>query len=295
MTTSRKVIVGQTINLDIKVYNALNQLVDSDSTPYVEVKDASANVYRASSPSGVVRLDTGRYRIAFTVPASAESGIWSDTWRTMVDGNLITDTFNFIVLTSSASMDVDGRQIGDDPEVSFSQDEIYGINILMEQLRCRLKDRKSIKSVSKDGYGANVLVECPIFSDEELLCFIKASLSEFNQVPHFTSFTFADPMIYERYAHVITEGAFILAMAAQMLVEAGREYTLSDNGISNQPPPLSTAMNNNLSAFLSRHTDMLKFIKCSLKPAPMGTGTFRVLAVSPAFLRLRHLRQRQII
>jgi len=295
MSTSRKVILGNTINLDIKVLDALGNLVDADSTPQVEIKNGDGTIVRPLSPSGVVRLDTGKYRLAYTVSASEESGIWADRWRTVVDGQLTEDTFNFIVLSSSASLDVDGQQIGDAPIVEYTQDEICCINILLDLLRCRLKDRKGIKATVKDEYGADTLVDCPVFSDEELLCFLRASLSEFNQVPHFTSFGFAAPLICDRFAHVIVEGAFILAMAAQTLIEAGREFTVTDNGITFQPPPMTQVLNNNLSAFLQRHTDMLKFIKANLKPAPRGVGTFRVLAVSPAYLRLRHLRQRQIV
>jgi len=94
---------------------------------------------------------------------------------------------------------------------------------------------------------------------------------------------------------VIVEGAFILASAAKMLVEAGREFTLNDNGITLQPPQLSSVLNNELSAFLGPHIERLKQIKWSMKPAPVGIGTYRVLAVSPNFMRLRHLRQRRIV
>jgi len=293
MSTSRRVIVGQTINLDIKVFNALGDLVDADSTPSVEIKDGDGLIIRPSSPSGVVRLGTGLYRLTYTVSSSATSGIWVDTWRVAVDGNLVTDAFNFIVLTASASIDVSGSQIGDAPAQEFSQDEICGINVLMEQLRCRLKN--NAKAEVLDAYGIPTLEDCPIFTNDELLCFLQNSLSEFNQTPHFTAFTFAEQIIWERNSHILVEGAFILAAAAQMLIEAGREFTISDNGITMQPPPLSTTLNNALSAFVTRHTEMLKFIKANMKPAPRGVGTFRVLAVSPAFLRLRHLRQRQIV
>jgi len=120
-------------------------------------------------------------------------------------------------------------------------------------------------------------------------------LSEFNQTPHFTDFTFAEPAIYERYGYVIVEGATILAWAAQMVIEAGRELSITDNGITLQPPPLSNTLNNELSQFLTRHTEMLKHIKNNIKPRPLGFGGFRVLAVSPNYMRLRHLRQRIII
>jgi hypothetical protein len=102
-------------------------------------------------------------------------------------------------------------------------------------------------------------------------------------------------VIYKRFGHIIVEGAFILATAAQMLIEAGREFTITDNGVSMNPPPLSATLNNELGHFVQRHTEMLKYIKNSIKPHPTGFGGFRVLAISPNYLRLRHLRQRRII
>jgi hypothetical protein len=61
-------------------------------------------------------------------------------------------------------------------------------------------------------------------------------------------------VIYSRYGHIIVEGAFILATAAQMLIEAGREFTITDNGISMNPPPLSATLNNELSLFVQTKT-----------------------------------------
>jgi hypothetical protein len=163
----------------------------------------------------------------------------------------------------------------------------------MEILKARLKNNNSAETT--DAFGNKTFTDCLIFTDDELLQFLVASLSEFNQTPHRTAFAFSDQIIYETHAHVITEGAYILAVAGQMLIEAGREFTITDNGISMQPPPLSSTLNNQLSTFITRHTDMLKYIKTSMKPAPKGVGTFRVLAVAPAYLRLRHLRQRKIV
>jgi hypothetical protein len=292
---SRTVIVGHTINLDIRVLNALGQAVDADSTPMTQIKDGDGNIVRPLSASGVLRLDTGIYRLSYAVSAGANTGIWTDTWRAVVDGFTTDNNLTFIVLSASASIDVDGCQIGADPDITYTQAEICGINVLMQQLRCRLRDTKDIMKEAQDEYGNIVLENCPIWSDDTLLCFLRNSLSEFNQIPHFTNFSFADQVIWDRNAHVVVEGAYILALGAGMLVEAGREFTLTDAGITMQPPPLSTVMNNQFGALLSAHAERLKFIKCSMKPAPLGVGTFRVLAVSPAYLRLRHLRERQII
>jgi len=290
---TRTVILGHSINLEIKVLNALGQQTDADSTPWVEIKDANGNTIRSLSPSGVVRVDTGMYRFTYAPPVTSRSGIWTDHWRAVVDGFVTDASLQFIVLSTNASIDVAGLQIGDAPCVVWTQAEIEGINILLAQLKCRLKNNG--KAETLDEYGQKTYVDCPIFTDDELLCFLNGSLSEFNQVPHWTAFGYDSSIIYERNAHVVVEGAYIIALGAQMLIEAGREFTVSDNGITMQPPPLSTTLNNQFGALLTAHTERLKFIKCSMKPSPTGIGTFRCLAVSPAYMRLRHLRQRQII
>jgi hypothetical protein len=290
---TRTVIIGHSINLEIKVLNALGQPTDADSTPWVEIKDANGQTVRTLSPSGVIRLDTGVYQFTYAPPANAKTGIWTDHWRAVVDGFTTDSSLQFIVLSTNASIDVAGLQIGEAPCKVWSQAEIAGINVLLAQLKCRL--RNNAKAETLDEYGQKTYVDCPIFTDDELLCFLNGSLSEFNQTPHWTAFSYDSPIIYERNAHVVVEGAYIIALGAQMLVEAGREFTVTDNGITMQPPPLSTTLNNQFGALLTAHTERLKFIKCSMKPSPVGVGTFRVTAISPAFLRLRHLRQRQII
>jgi hypothetical protein len=191
------------------------------------------------------------------------------------------------------SDDPDGDQIGDAARVTYTADEIAGINILLAQLKARLKNNIEVETT--DAFGNVTYTECSVFTDDELTWFLRCSLSEFNQTPHFTDFTFDMEVIYDRFAYIITEGAFILGAAAQMLIEAGREFQITDNGITMNPPPLSTVLNNELSQFVSRHTDMLHKIKWSIKPTPVGFGGFRVLAVSPNFMRLRHLRQRRIV
>lgn len=290
---TRTVILGHSINLEIKVLNAIGQQTDADSAPWVEIKDANGNTIRPLSPSGVVRVDTGMYRFTYTPPVTARSGIWTDHWRAVVDGFTTDATLQFIVLSTNASIDVAGLQIGDIPCKVWTQAEIAGINVLLAQLKCRLKNNAKARTL--DAYGQETYVDCPIFTDDELLCFLNGSLSEFNQTPHWTCFSYDSPIIYERNAHVVVEGAHIIALGAQMLVEAGREFTVTDNGITMQPPPLSTTINTQFGALLTAHTERLKFIKISMKPAPTGFGTFRVLASHPAFTRLRHLRERQII
>jgi hypothetical protein len=289
---TRTTILGMPLNLDIRIADALGNLVDPDAIPQVEIKDNHNAVIRAFSVSGVSKLGVGLYRLTYTPPTSLDAGLWSDNWNALISGQLTTANLIFTVLDGS-SIEVAGAAIGDAPCVSYTQAEITGINILLAQLKCRLKNNAMAQTL--DAYGQKSFVDCPIFTDDELLCFLNGSLSEFNQTPHFTGFGYDSPIIYERNAHVIVEGAHIIAIGAQMLIEAGREFTVTDNGITMQPPPLSTTLNTQFGALLTAHTERLKFIKCSMKPSPTGIGTFRVLAISPAFMRLRHLRQRQII
>jgi len=293
VTTCRQVIKGQTVVLEIDLRDATGQVADADSSPEVEIIDSQGNVVRSLSSAYVSRIDSGRYRTTFMVPQNSSTGIWVDHWRATLNGFTTEARLNFIVLERDADIGVAGDKIGDPCRIVLSDEEIQGINCLLTCLKARLKNNLEVESL--DAYGNTTFVDCFVFTDEELVYFLKCSLSEFNQTPHFTDFTFDMEVIYKRFAHIIVEGAFILATAAQMLIEAGREFTLTDNGVSMNPPPLSATLNNELSHFVQRHTDMLKYIKNSIKPIPTGFGGFRVLAVSPNYMRLRHLRQRRII
>ena len=137
--------------------------------------------------------------------------------------------------------------------------------------------------------------DCAVFSNDELVAFLVSSLSEFNQFPHFTQFKFTDPQITGIFTDIILQGAQLLAYSAQAIIERGREFNFTDNGITFQMPAISEILNNQYTTQLADYKEKLKAIKYSLKPAPLGLGSFRVLSVSPAYLRLRHLRSRQLI
>lgn len=293
VTTCRQVIVGQTVVLEIDLRDATGQVADADSSPEVEIIDSQGNVARAMSTSYVSRIDTGRYRTTYTVPANGPTGVWVDHWRATLNGFSTEARLSFIALERDADIGIAGDKIGDPCRITLSDAEIRGVNCLLTCLKARLKNNLEVETL--DAYGNTTFTNCFVFTDDELVYFLRCSLSEFNQTPHFTDFTFDMEVIYKRFGHIIVEGAFILATAAQMLIEAGREFTITDNGISMNPPPLSATLNNELGHFVQRHTEMLKYIKNSIKPHPTGFGGFRVLAISPNYLRLRHLRQRRII
>lgn len=291
---TRSGLIGQLVNLDITIANSLGQPTDADALPSVQIVDSASATKRVYSASGVLHMDTGKYRLPYSIPSTGPTGTWADSWRSLVNGTAVTGSFTFSVLNATLSMTEDpGPEVGDAVVEDWDDAEIDGINILMKMLKARLKNNNQAET--KDAFGNITYTDCYVFTDAELEQFIKASLSEFNQTPHRTDFHFSDLMIYDTHAYIIVEGAYILAVASQMLIEAGREFTVTDNGITMQPPPLSSTLNNQLSTFITRHTDMLKYIKTSMKPAPRGIGSYRVLAVAPAYLRLRHLRERKIV
>jgi hypothetical protein len=192
--------------------------------------------------------------------------------------------------------------LGDDVDFDFSEAELTGINILLKLLKCKLRSegqkpsRDEYGAFITDGYGELVMEDCNVFDDETLACFLCSALSEFNMVPFFTSFTFADEIIYKTFSAAITEGAHIIALASQALIEKGRDFTISDGGISYQPPALGDFLQTQYQNFLTSYRERLKNIKNSIRPAPASYGTFTNLSSgAPAFVRLRHLRSRRII
>ena len=184
-------------------------------------------------------------------------------------------------------------QPGDVFSHTFTEEEVEGINKLLRILKKRLKN-DGTRKVS-DGAGGFIDEACSIFSNDELICFLINSLSEFNQIPHFSDFQFSDNQIQNIFSAIIIQGAVLLALAAQALIERGREFVITDNGVTYQPPAVSEILNTQYATQLADYKEKLKFIKINLKPSPKGLGTFRVTAISPNFLRLRHLRARQIV
>jgi hypothetical protein len=135
--------------------------------------------------------------------------------------------------------------------------------------------------------------KCWAFSEDEVDMQLETSLSDFNAWPTFTCFTW--DTLPETFLGVITLGAQVFSLYAQGLLEAGREFTITDNGVSFVPPQISGYMQSTASALLQSYTDMKEKIKANIKPSPAGIGTFRVMSMLPGLMRLRHLRAKQII
>jgi len=290
-------IRGRTIDLYVRFVDSFGNPANADDTPQVAIYDSAGTLRQRATDIGVGLTNDdhdGLYYFAYEIPEDAPDGYWTDTWSAKIGDEDVTASFDFYV-TSSGDIEADDSPVfvpGDDVPWDFTQDEVYGINILLKMVKCRVKNDGTRQVRQGDTY---IEVPCAIFTDTELICFLVNSLSSFNQYPHFTQFKFSDPQIYELFAEIVVQGAVLLALAAQSLIEKGREFSITDNGVTYQPPAVSEILNSQYGAQLQDYKEKLKHIKTSLKPNPRGLGTFRVTAINPNFLRLRHLRERQIL
>lgn len=133
---------------------------------------------------------------------------------------------------------------------------------------------------------------CFAFTDDEVDMYLEGSLYAFNARPTFTAFLWDN--LQERWLDIICKGAVIWALFAQGLIEAGREFTITDNGISFTPPPVSDKIHGYATALLAHYDAQLAEIKQNFRPIPAAVGIFSVLDVSPSLRRLRHLREKRI-
>jgi len=293
---------GQLIRLEIQYFDQAGNYVDPSTTPTISVVDPTNTIiFNANGSTGVSRQDVGLFYFDYTVPVNSQLGVWQDIWSVQVGNSPFNTVLNFTVnkLTSPVTAEA-GQEI--DPQLSPGG--VINVLLLMKLLRVRLgsdgvrRKRDQYGRYITDATGNYVLEPCNVFTTEELYIFLKASLAEFNSVPHFTSFTFNDTNFVNMFQHELTEGAFIMSMALQGLREKGREFQMTDDGLSYQPPQIADYLKGMMSEYMTSYRERLKTIKCQMKPNPTGFGTVYSLAgggVSPAFVRLRHLRARQII
>ena len=304
MNTRSNAIAGQKVLLSIQFYGMDNSEIDPDSTPTIEITDSNGTVIVSETITNVERSSDGYFQYEYLVPSLATEGLWTDTWTGEIDGIIVKNSFQFFVTNeASTSTGSSGSvTLGDDVNFDFSDEEIIGINVLLKYLKARLRSsgkrpkRDEYGAMLYDGYGEVITEECNVFSDEILICFLCQALSEFNMVPFFTDFKFSDEIIYKMFSSVIVEAAYTTAIASQALVEKGRDFTISDGGLSYQPPALGDFLQSHFSTWLSSYRERLKFIKNSIRPGPRGYGTYsNIGSSSPAITRLRHLRARRII
>jgi hypothetical protein len=250
----------------------------------------------APTSTGVSRVSEGKYSFIYTIPINGPYGVFNDIWVGYVNGFRVETTFSFVVAhTQMPAINTDGYvHLGDDPGFNYSQCATKNINKLMKVLRARLNSAGKAKST--DSYGNVIYVDCDIFSVDMLTTFLASALWDFNQVPFFTFFTFDDDGFVDQFGEILVEGATLYSLASKALIERGREFQITDNGLNFNPPTVSELMTTQYSTLLSHYYEKLKYIKNSLRPAPRGLGVFSMNSgINPAFARLRHLRARRLI
>lgn len=288
--------VTDQVNLTVQFKDVSGNPINTDSFPTISIIQPSGLVLMAPTSAGVTQVGTGLYSYIFTVPYNGPYGVFNDVWTGFVNGFRVETTFSFVVAhTQVPAINTDGYiHLGDDPGFHYSQCALANINKLIKSLKARLNS--SGKAKSADSYGNTVYVDCDIFSVDMLGTFIATALWDFNQVPYFTWFTFDDQGFVDQFGEILVEGATLYALASKSLIERGREFQITDNGLNFNPPTVSELMQTQYSTLLSHYWEKLKYIKNSLRPAPRGLGVFSMnSAINPAFARLRHLRARRLI
>ena len=217
-----RAIRGTTVILRVQYYDGSGEPTDADSTPTIKITNSNGDVIVSTTSTGVTRESTGLYAYSYDVQTTDNEGLWEDFWSAEVDGVVLNNYFSFFVMDETDLTDVAGSvKLGDDVEFDFSQEELKGINILIKYLKCRLRSngkkpkRDKFGAFISDGYGSILYEECNVFSDEILACFLCSSLSEFNMIPFFTSYTFADAVIQTLFSAAIVEGAYVFAIASR--------------------------------------------------------------------------------
>lgn len=288
--------VTDQVNLTVQFKDAMGNPINTDSIPTISIVQPSGLVAISPTSAGVQKIGTGNYVFTYTIPINGPYGVFNDIWLGYINGFRVETTFSFVVThTQIPSINTDGYvHLGDDPGFRYSQCAIINIDKLMKSLRARLNS--SGKAKSSDAYGNTVYMDCDIFSVDTLTTFLATALWDFNQVPYFTWFTFDEDNFVDQFGEILVEGATLYALSSIALIERGREFQLTDNGLNFNPPTVSELLQTQYSTLLAHYWEKLKYIKNSLRPGPRGLGVFSMnSAINPAFARLRHLRARRLI
>ena len=276
--------VTDQVNLTVQFKDAMGNPINTDSFPTISIVQPSGLVAILPTSAGVQQIGTGNYVFTYTIPIDGPYGVFNDIWVGYINGFRIETTFSFVVThTQIPSINTDGYvHLGDDPGFKYSQCALININKLIKSLKARLNS--SGKAKASDSYGNTIYVDCDIFSVDTLTTFIATALWDFNQVPYFTFFTFDEDSFVDQFGEILVEGATLYALASIALIERGREFQLTDNGLNFNPPTVSELLQTQYSTLLSHYWEKLKYIKNSLRPAPRGLGVFSMnSAINPAF------------
>ena len=295
-TVQRSQIVqpGDEVQLTVTFYAPGGSPTDTDAFPTITIVAPTGTVVLGPTSAGVFKLSTGTYGYVYSAGLQPSIGVWTDVWQGNLSGSLRIEERNFVVhTTQTPAINSDGYiHLGDDVGFNYSQNALKNINMMLKILRARLKSRGRHKTT--DEFGNVIYKDCDIYTVDELVTFLVMALGEFNETPHITLFTFDDTPVMQLFYAIIVQGATLMALSSQALIERGREFQITDNGVGFTPPTMSDMLNSQWGTELSNWYDRIKLIKHNLKPSPLSLGVFEPLQASPQFRRLRHLRARKI-
>ena len=99
LTTRNQLIdVNDTVQLVVQFTNTAGMPVNLDAFPSVSIVAPSGLVMLTATTAGVMQLDVGKYQFNFTVPFDGPYGIFNDIWMGTLNGNLITNSLQFVVV-----------------------------------------------------------------------------------------------------------------------------------------------------------------------------------------------------
>ncbi len=282
-------------NLTVQFRDQMGTPIDTDTFPTISIIQPSGLVLLSPTSAGVSHVDTGKYSFLFSVPINGPYGVYNDIWTGIINGFKVEATFSFVVShTDLPAINSDGyMHLGDSVGFDYSQAAIFNINKILKMVKARLNSSGKAKKV--DANGNVMYVDCDIYSLDMLVSFIAMALSKFNSIPYFTNFTFDDTDFIAQFGEILAQTAIVFALASQALIERGREFQLTDNGINFNPPTVSELLNTEFNTELANNFETIKMIKASMRPGPLGIALFNGNSSSPSFRRLRHLKERRII
>lgn len=282
----------ETVILKMEFRDSTGNPADLDSFPQISIQEPSGNAIVPFTSLGVYHVETGIYAYDYSTGVNPSYGVWTDNWRGNLGSVVKYETRNFIVnFTQQQALNIDGyHSLGDDVPYDYSQNAICNINKLLKLLRSRLNSRG--KSRVKDAFGNEELVDCDIFTVEALIAFLITGIEEFNAIPFYTQFTFEDTEFLKIWGSLIVQRALYEALASKQLIERGREFDLSDNGMSFKPPGVSEVLGSQYAAEMSNWLDKVKIIKSSMRPYPLAIASIAGDQGAGAYGNLQVARQR---
>lgn len=261
----------QSIRLDVTFHDVDKEITDPSSL-VVSIYDPN-NVAQVTEAeigplsSQIQWVGTGQYYFDYTVPAGGLEGTWIVRWGGVLSGKSFLKDDLFSVVSDITTIAAPGVVFENDTKLQFAN-----------TLRTYLKDR------DPRNYA---------FQDEEIGVFLDGALADVNLWPTATNFNWDS--VPQNWLHVVSVGGQVMALYAQSLIEAGREFTINDQGINFNPPPVHQAMLSVAQSLVQSYADLKERAKYHIKPGPAAIGTYRVLAINPMLARLRHLREKRIV